>query len=142
MAWYDEYGEAWNRRDADEIVSFMTDDAVYEDVATGAHSRGHDEIKAFIQGMSERVSSDIAFEFPDPIVVTEDGYALEWIMRGTHDRGSDQLPGSRKPFEIHGVSVGRLDGGKIAWNRDYWSMGEFLVQIGLLPPISAAPASH
>jgi steroid delta-isomerase-like uncharacterized protein len=136
MAWYDDYGDAWNRHDADGIVAFMTEDAVYEDIALNAHSEGHEEIKAFIRGMSERISSDSAFEFPEPIVVTDQAYTLEWSMRGTHDQSNEQLPASGKPFEIHGVSVGKLLDGRITWNRDYWSMGEFLSQIGLLPPIS------
>ena len=136
MAWYDEYGAAWNAHDPEAVVAFMTDDAVYEDMALGKRSEGHEQIKAFVDQVTGGLSSHVEFEYPDPISVTDDAYALEWILRGVHDRASDILPASGKPFEIHGVSVGRIRDGKIVWNRDYWSMGEFLTQIGILPPIT------
>ena len=87
--------------------------------------------------LSENLSTDHTFEFPDPVSATDEGYVLEWIMRGTHDRANEQLPASGQPFTIHGVSTGKLRDGRISWNRDYWSMGEFLTSIGLFPPISA-----
>ena len=55
-----------------------------------------------------------------------------------HDGTGGQLPPTGKAFSIHGVSVGRLKEGKIAENRDYWSLGESLVQIGILAPIDGA----
>ena len=36
-------------------------------------------------------------------------------------------------FTIWGVSVGRLEGGRIKENTDYWNMVEFLTQVGLMP---------
>ena len=138
MAWYHDYGDKWNAHDAGGVVAFMTSDAVYEDLALGGRHVGHDDIRGFIDGMSDRISSDYAFEFAEPIASTDEGYALEWVMRGTHDGAGGQLPPTGKAFSIHGVSVGRLKEAKIAENRDYWSLGEFLVQIGILVPIDAA----
>jgi ketosteroid isomerase-like protein len=56
-------------------------------------------------------------------------------MRGTHDGQTGPVPATGKSYEIHGVSVGTLQGGKIESNRDYWSLAEFLVQVGILPPL-------
>jgi len=83
MAWYHDYGDKWNAHDAGGVVAFMTSDAVYEDLALGARHVGHDDIRGFIDGMSDRISSDYAFEFAEPIASTDEGYALEWVMRGT-----------------------------------------------------------
>jgi steroid delta-isomerase-like uncharacterized protein len=142
MAWYDDYGDAWNSRDSGRITSFMTEDAVYEDIPLDEHHQGHAAITSFIDRMSGEFSSDYSFDFADPISISDDGYAIEWVMHGTHDGPNGPVPPTGKSVEIHGVSVGRLEGGKIKHNRDYWSLGEFLMQIGVLPPMGEnAPAS-
>ena len=74
-------------------------------------------------------------------VASETGYALEWVMQGTHDRASAQIPATGKPFAIRGVSVGELRDGKIARNTDYWSLAEFLMQVGLMPAPAGAAAA-
>jgi len=61
-----------------------------------------------------------------------DGYVMEWIMAGTHDR-SGTLPATGKPYAIHGVSVGSLEGDRIKANRDYWNALAFMAEVGLLP---------
>ena len=138
MAWYDDYGDAWNARDGARVASFMAEEAVYTDIALGESHKGPDAIKEFVDRMLTEFSSDYVFEFPEPVSLTGDSYALEWILRGTHDGANGPLPATGKPFEIHGVSVGRLEDGKIKENRDYWSLGEFLVQVGILPPMGEA----
>jgi steroid delta-isomerase-like uncharacterized protein len=138
MPWYHDYGDKWNAHDAAGIVAFMTPDAVYEDLALAARHVGQDEIRAFIAGMATRLSSDYTFDFAEPVAATDGGYALEWVMTGTHDGPGGRLPPTGKSFAIHGVSVGLLADGKITENRDYWSLGELLVQIGILPPIGSA----
>lgn len=133
MAWWDDYLDAWNTHDGKTIVSFMTPDAVYTDVALGEEHKGHADISAWIDTMAETFSSDYSFE-PVSAFDNGSGYALEWVMRGTHDRSGPQMPATGKPIAIHGVSVGTLEDGKISKNTDYWNMGEFLVQIGVMPP--------
>ena len=132
MAWWDDYLDAWNTHDGQTVVSFMTSDAVYADVALGVEHKGHNDIASWIDEMADTLSSDYRF---DPVSGFDngDGYALEWVMKGTHDRTSEQMPATGKPFAIHGVSVGTLENGKIKKNTDYWSLGEFLMQIGVMP---------
>jgi hypothetical protein len=43
------------------------------------------------------------------------------------------LPATGRKFAVRGVSVGRLEGGKIKENTDYWNMVELLSQLGMLP---------
>jgi len=38
-----------------------------------------------------------------------------------------------KPYEILGVSIGRLEGGHVKENRDYWNVAAYLRQVGLMP---------
>ncbi len=49
---------AWKRSDLDELVSFISDDAVYTDGPRGTH-RGFDAIKAELQSMVKMVPSTV-----------------------------------------------------------------------------------
>jgi hypothetical protein len=83
--------------------------------------------------MTETFSSDYRFELTNTIV-TQTDFALEWTMRGTHDRASAELLATGKSFAIRGVSVGSLRNGQISENRDdYWNLADFLTQVGLMP---------
>jgi steroid delta-isomerase-like uncharacterized protein len=131
------YLGAWNRHAVEDILGFMTTDCTYTDVALNESHHGTDEIRTFLQHMESNFSSDYSFE-PGLEVLTGSTYAVEWIMRGTHDRGGPQLPATGKPYAVRGVSVGELRDGKIARNTDYWSLAEFLTQIGMFPTPAAA----
>lgn len=138
MAWYDDYLKAWNTRDGERITSFMTADATYTDVALGESHAGRADIAAWINSMTDEFSTDYSLE-PGFAFATDSAYALEWVMNGTNDRGK-VFPATGKPFAIHGVSVGELESGKIKRNTDYWSLGEFLMQVGLMQAPAAAAA--
>jgi steroid delta-isomerase-like uncharacterized protein len=118
------YIDAWNRHRASDIATFMLPDATFTDTTVGETFRGPAEIGHWADLMSETLSSDYAFELTSAFSSPPD-IALEWTMRGTHDRASPQLPATGKPFEVHGVSIGRLRDGKIAENRDYWTWPSF-----------------
>lgn len=134
------YLDAWNRHAVDDVLAFFDDEATYSDVALNQSHTGRDAMREFFVGLEKEFSSDYRFD-PGSAVVTDSGYAVEWRMYGTHDRSGPALPATNKPYEIHGVSVGGLRAGKITRNTDYWNMGEFLAQVGLMPPPPAAVAS-
>lgn len=137
MQIFTDYLNAWNRHDVEAILGFLTEDCTYTDVALNESHQGKAAIREFIAHMETDFSSDYAFE-PSYAVGSDMGYALEWIMRGTHDRGNAQLPATGKPYAIRGVSVGELRDGKVVRNTDYWSLAEFLGQIGVMPAPTAA----
>ncbi|HEX6538629.1 MAG TPA: nuclear transport factor 2 family protein [Candidatus Dormibacteraeota bacterium] len=141
MAWYDDYLDAWTSHDSARIVSFMAPNVTYTDVALGQTHTGRTDIAQWIDSMVDHFSTDYSFE-SGPAVATDTGYALEWVMKGTHDRADtdNQLPATGKPFAIRGVSVGELADGKITRNTDYWSLTEFLMQVELMPSPQTAKA--
>jgi ketosteroid isomerase-like protein len=47
--WIADYLDAWNSHDGNKVASFMTDDAVYEDLAVGQVHEGKAAITAFVQ---------------------------------------------------------------------------------------------
>lgn len=137
--WINEYVAAWDAHDADAVISFMTDDAVYADLALGERYEGTEAIKAFVEGLGSTVSTDYRFKLGQ--VATDSAYSFEWTMSGTNDRADTQrgLPATGKRFEIAGISIGVLQDGKIKDNRDYWNLAGYLMQVGLMPA-PGAPA--
>jgi steroid delta-isomerase-like uncharacterized protein len=127
------YIAAWNSHDGGQVASFMADDVDFEDVTMGVQLRGPKEVEAFAFDFGESFSSDYRFTLVTELA-TDTTLAAEWTVSGTHDRGSPQLPATGKPFTIRGVTIARLRDGKIAYNRDYWDMAGFLVEVGILPP--------
>src|SRR5262245_14619235 len=126
------YRDAWTRYSAEDVGSFMTPDVVYVDTALGEQHEGHDAVRRFVEQAEATLSSDYRFELTNAFATATD-YAAEWTMIGTQDRTDGRMPITGKSFRIQGVSVGRLEGGKIRENRDYWNMAAFLTQIGLMP---------
>jgi steroid delta-isomerase-like uncharacterized protein len=131
--WMHRYLDAWNSHDADRVAVFMAADATYEDLALGQLHEGVDAIKGFVDETAA-FSGDFHF---NPVSVQAGGadYAMEWEMSGTNTGDIAGLPATNKPYRIRGVSIGQLDAeGKIARNRDYWNLADYLMQVGILPP--------
>jgi steroid delta-isomerase-like uncharacterized protein len=130
------FSEAWNRHDWAAVAGFFAD-GVYEDRAQRTRAQGRGEIRDGLAYWSQTFSSDNTLEVTDSFE-TADRYGLEWIMRGTHDGSSPALPATGKSFAISGASLGRLELGRIAENRDYWNIADFLSQVGLMTSPSGA----
>jgi ketosteroid isomerase-like protein len=60
-------------------------------------------------------------------------------MTGTNDRADEArgFPRTGRAFTLHGLSIGRLRDGKVAEDRTYWNMVEYLTQVGLMPEAPA-----
>jgi steroid delta-isomerase-like uncharacterized protein len=129
---HNDYTAAWNSHDVERIVSFFTDDGVYEDVSLGRVNRGKKEVKDFINSMF--------VDFPDfkvemkSSIFTRDRGATEWVMSGTFAHSSiPGLPATGKSFSERGASITEFRKNKISRNSDYWNMASFLQQVGLMP---------
>jgi steroid delta-isomerase-like uncharacterized protein len=124
--------EAWNSHDPNRILTFFTDDCIYEDVAMGVVNRGKKEFTAFI-------NSTVA-DFPDfklegkSAFQAGDWVGSEWVLTGTFAHSSiPGMPATGKKFSVRGASIAELRNGKIKRNSDYWNMAAFLQQVGLMP---------
>jgi steroid delta-isomerase-like uncharacterized protein len=135
VSWLDDYLDAWNRHDAAAIGAFMTEDAVYTDVALGESHSGRLSVVRHVEHISERMSSNYVLEKLYGLS-TDAGYVLEWVMKGTHDRSSRRLRATGLPFSVRGVSVGELEDGRIVRNTDYWNVAELLSQVRVAPVLA------
>jgi steroid delta-isomerase-like uncharacterized protein len=128
--------EAWNSHDVDRILSFYTEDAFYEDVPNVENGwdvplRGQSMIRDSLVKTFEEMS-DLSFELVSASGAG-DRMVVEWTMRGTHYR---DFTGR---FTTRAVSVVRLEGGRIAWVRDYYDSYQALVRLGIVPALEAEP---
>jgi steroid delta-isomerase-like uncharacterized protein len=126
------YIDAWNTHDPAVIGGLMADDVDFEDIALGAVFHSRKEVEVFAGQVAEGFSTDYRFALVTEFT-TADSFCAEWTMTGTHDRDSPEMPATGKQFTIRGATIGRLDDGKMTYDRDYWDMAGLLRQIGALP---------
>jgi steroid delta-isomerase-like uncharacterized protein len=118
---------AWSSHDPERVVSFYTDDVVYEDVPLGLTKSGKEELRQFAIS-TFRLSPDITFEVNSTRVSNGHGVA-EVTMHGT----DKEFLKTGKTFSVRGVSVFEIRGGKISRDRDYYDVATIMRQVGLLP---------
>ena len=103
---------AWNSHDVERILTFYTDDILFEDVALEQIKVGKQDFRQALQEFFATFS-DIHIEIKSFIDV-EDMAGGEWVMTGVRtDTG--------KSFSIQGVSVFEFQEGKIARNSEYYN---------------------
>jgi steroid delta-isomerase-like uncharacterized protein len=111
--WLQAFADAWNRHDADALMSFMTDDCVFESSAGsevwGTRSEGPDAVRA--------AYAEVWATFPDAHwanarhFVCGDRGVSEWTFTGT--RGDGQR------VEVHGCDLFTFRDGQIALKNSY-----------------------
>jgi len=107
------FADAWNEHDVDALMSFMTDDCVFEASAgpevCGTRSRGRDAVRAAF--------AQVWTTFPDAHwgnarhFVCGDRGVSEWTFTGTAQDGTR--------VEVHGCDLFMFRGGKIALKNSY-----------------------
>lgn len=130
----DELYAAWSLHEPDRVDAILTDDAVYEDVASGQIRRGKSEIKDLI-----RAAFTFAPDFRVTLVsfsFTGDAATTEWIIEGTQSGAAQvgptgELAATDRAFRLRGASILKFQHGRIAQVRDYYDMATFLRQLGV-----------
>ena len=127
----EEYAAAWSARNVQIILSFFTEDCVYEDVALGAVNTGKQELEAFLRATFAAIP-DFHIE-PKGTFAAGPQAASEWVMSGTQRGPFPGIPATNKRFSVRGASIMEMEEGKIRRNTDYWSLAALLQQVGVLP---------
>ena len=107
------FADAWNRHDVDALMSFMTDDCVFEasagPEACGTRSEGREAVRAAF--------AQVWATFPDAHwgharhFICGDRGVSEWTFTGTRRDGSR--------VEVHGCDLFAFRDGKIALKNAY-----------------------
>lgn len=137
-----DYVESWvthplagtpeGKRALDRLTAFMSPTVRYEDVPSAVVFDGHAGI-AQMCTLAHEWSADLRFNI---LSQQTDGkfYAFETEAIGTNTGAIGPLPATGRSFVLRGVSVGTVgDDGLVVEQRDYWDLGSFLRQIGILP---------
>jgi steroid delta-isomerase-like uncharacterized protein len=108
------FGDAWNRHDVDSIMTFMTDDCVFETVAgkevCGTRYAGRDVVRdAFARVF--KIFPDAHFGAAKHFVAGDRGVS-EWIFTGTASDGTK--------VEVKGCDVFTFRDGRIAVKESYF----------------------
>jgi steroid delta-isomerase-like uncharacterized protein len=121
----EDYFTTWNSQDVEKILSFFTDDCLYEDVALKRIVRGKAELRALLVS----AFTDIAGLKMDSKSVFSSGNwgASEWTMSGRFVHSSvPSLTATGESFLVRGATVFELSNGKISRNTDYLDVTAFL----------------
>lgn len=87
----------------------------------------------------KQTMSMIRAAFPDMTIRTDETIAdgdrvvLRWTARGSHRGDFMGVPASGKPFEISGISILLMEGGKVAGDWTQWDALGLMTQIGAIP---------
>ena len=111
--WLQAFADAWNRHDIDALMSYMTDDCVFEASAgpevCGTHFEGREAVRAAF--------AEVWATFPDAHwgdarhFVCGDRGVSEWVFTGTRGDGMR--------VEVQGCDLFRFREGKIALKNSY-----------------------
>jgi steroid delta-isomerase-like uncharacterized protein len=140
-----EANKAIARRAVDEAFSKGNLDVADECVAESyvGHDPADPEETRGIEHWKERAAG-YRTAFPDLNVTIEECFAegdlvcTRWIARGTHNGELMGMEPTGKPVTIEGLSIDRIEGGKIVETWDNWDALGMMQQLGMVP--EAQPA--
>ena len=105
------FNEAFNRHDVDGIMSWMTDDCVFENTRPapdGTRIAGQPAVRAFWEEFFRR-SPHAHFE-TEELIASDDRCIVRWVYRWIRDGASGH---------VRGVDVFRVRDGKVAEKLSY-----------------------
>ncbi|MEP7277303.1 MAG: ester cyclase [Bacteroidota bacterium] len=76
--------------------------------------------------------SDVSFTIKD-VFGMDNKLVKHWNFKGTHTGLFFGIPATHKKVDIDGVTLVRMENGKIAEERDFLDNLEFMQQLGLIP---------
>lgn len=125
--------DAWNSGDPERIIGLYAAEYVGIDVAEPATQYGLDALRRSIARYQKA--------FPDlrltasATVTEDDRIALFWVATGTHQGPLMHIPATGRPCVVRGVSLLRIERGRIVEAFHLWDLAGLLRSVGLLPDL-------
>jgi steroid delta-isomerase-like uncharacterized protein len=124
--------EAWNARDYDAFDDVIAPDAQDHDSQNlFGDERGPDVAKKSA-AMYEEAFSDGKFTI-EAQLSDGDSVITRWTATGTNDGELMGMPATGKSVSISGITIDRIEGGKIAETWTNWDTLGMMQQLGAVP---------
>jgi uncharacterized protein (TIGR02246 family) len=117
-----DWADAWNSTSSTQLADLFTKDGVYIDYGVNKTSTGRDQIIAWKAG-TDQLIADVDVKVLNAFRSGDD-VAIETIYSG-------HIYGAPKGFAVHSTTILTLSKGKIAVNKDNYSLATLLAQSGL-----------
>lgn len=129
----DGYLAAWNAHDSAAAAEFLAEDVVYYDASVGTPVEGRDAAKMQVIDAFLNAAPDAVWTRDGDAVVSDGAVAFEWTFGGTNSGDwADGTKATGKSFRFNGMSLFRVEEGKIVRQSDYYDALGFYKQLGLM----------
>jgi steroid delta-isomerase-like uncharacterized protein len=126
----DIFDETW-QGDVNVVDRLVASEYIGHDPSQPEAIRGIDGMKAFVERFRESFSNThITIEEQ---IAEGDTVATRWTGRGTHTGEISGIAATGKEITITGISISRLENGKLIEDYTNWDMLGMLVQLGAIP---------
>ena len=132
------FREVWNEGKTETVHELMSPNGVARGNSTsGADIHGPDEFVRFVENIRAAFSNiDIKVE---DAFGTADKVVVRWPAKMTHRGHGLGMPATGKPVLLSGISIVRINNGKILEGWDNWDQLGMLAQIGAYTRPEAVP---
>jgi steroid delta-isomerase-like uncharacterized protein len=131
MATYQVMHQAFNSRDAEKVVSCLSEDYVLESVPSGMSIKGREAAKAHFDGAFQTFR-DLRFETKSAFA-SGNKFAVEYVMSGTQKKEFHGMPATGKSFTVRCCSILEFEGGLFTRETMYFDATTMMRQLGHIP---------
>jgi steroid delta-isomerase-like uncharacterized protein len=128
--------EAFNRGNLDVADEIYAPSFVAHDPTTPEEQRSPGDVKRFV-AMYRSAFSDGRSTVEDQ-VAEGDTVVYRWTYRGTHDGELMGIAPTGKEVTIWGITISRIEDGKIVEEWNSWDMLGVMQQVGAVPAMTQA----
>jgi steroid delta-isomerase-like uncharacterized protein len=119
-----------NQRNLDALEEFYAADAVWHE--PDQELQGLEEIRQYVD-LYFGAFPDVNFTVED-VIAEGDKVVTRWTVRGTHQGETEEFgPPTGRQIELEGLTLHRLEGGRIVEEWERFDNLSFLQQLGLAP---------
>lgn len=130
--------ELWNTADAELASQIYSEQAQRTDPGTPETANGVQQIMNYV--------NQVHSGFPDfklrilQQVSDRDRLVTQWTCSGTHRGEFLGVPATGKRIDVNGMTMSRVENGKIVEEQTYYDRLKLLEQMGVIPASAGSPA--